>query len=108
MSRQGTSGNDVIFATGGSDVLTGGGGHDQFVFKPTGGPNSAQHTITDFNTTTDTLDLRQFYPVISASALPTELQVGNDTLVTLDSQDTLLLKNVTASNLHASDFIVHA
>jgi large repetitive protein len=103
----GTSGNDVIFATGGSDVLTGGGGQDQFVFKPTGGPSSVQHTITDFNAATDTLDLRQFQN-ISTSSLPTELQVGNDTLVTLDSQDTLLLKNVAASSLHASDFIVHA
>ena len=102
----GTSGNDVIFATGGSDVLTGGGGQDQFVFKPTGGSTAVQHTITDFNAATDTLDLRQF-PTISASALPSETQVGNDTLVTLDSQDTLLLKNVVVSNLHASDFIVH-
>jgi len=104
----GTSGNDVIFATGGSDVLTGGGGLDQFVFKPTGGPNPVQHMITDFNAATDTLDLRQFYPVISTSALPSEHQIGNDTLVTLDSQDTILLKNVVASSLHANDFIVHA
>jgi RTX calcium-binding nonapeptide repeat (4 copies) len=102
----GTSGNDVIFATGGSDVLTGGGGQDQFVFKPTGGSNPVQHVITDFNAATDTLDLRQFAG-ISSSALPTGLQVGNDTLITLDSQDSLLLKNVTASSLHASDFIVH-
>jgi hypothetical protein len=103
----GTSGNDVIFATGGSDALTGGGGQDQFVFKPTVGLNPVQHVITDFNAATDTLDLRQFAG-ISSSALPTGTQVGNDTLITLDSQDSLLLKNVAASSLHASDYIVHA
>jgi large repetitive protein len=107
VTNAGTSGNDVIFATGGSDVLTGGGGQDQFVFKPTTGSTSVQHTITDFNAAIDTIDLRQF-PAISASTLPSEVQVGNDTLVTLDSHDTLLLKNVAASSLHASDFIVHS
>jgi hypothetical protein len=107
-ASQGTAGNDVIFASGSADVLTGGGGADQFVFKPAGGTSSVQHTITDFSASTDTVDLRQFYPTLSASVLPTETQVGNDTLVTLDSQDTLLLKNVNVSSLHASDFILHA
>ena len=87
-------------------MLTGGGGQDQFVFKPTTGSTSVQHTITDFNAAIDTIDLRQF-AAISASAPPSEVQVGNDTLVTLDSHDTLLLKNVAASSLHANDFIVH-
>jgi hypothetical protein len=103
----GTSGNDVIFATGGSDVLTGGGGQDQFVFKPTVGSTPVQHTITDFDPSIDTIDVRQFANITAAS-LPTEIQVGNDTLVTLDANDTLLLKNVVAANLHAGDFIVHA
>ena len=29
-----------------------------------------------------------------------------DTLITLDSHETLLLKNVIATNLHSSDFII--
>jgi hypothetical protein len=45
---------------------------------------------------------------VSASNLPIETQQGRDTLVTLDSHDTVLLKNVLAINMHASDFIVHA
>jgi hypothetical protein len=36
-----------------------------------------------------------------------ESQQGNDTLITLDSHDTLLLKNVALVNLHANDFILH-
>ena len=66
-----------------------------------------QHTITDFVTGLDKIDLRQFSN-LSSSLLPTETQQGSDTLITLDSHDTLLLKNVAAVSLHASDFIVHA
>ena len=104
---QGTPGNDVIFATGNQDTLTGGGGHDQFVFKPTSSGPAVEHTITDFAVNLDTIDVRLFSN-ISASALPLETQQGSDTLITLDSHDTILLKNVLASSLTTSDFIVHA
>jgi Ca2+-binding RTX toxin-like protein len=87
-------------------MLTGGGGQDQFVFAPSSNP-SVLHTITDFVEGIDKIDLCQFGN-ISSTSLPSETQVGNDTLITLDSNDTLLLKNVVASNLHAADFIVHA
>jgi Ca2+-binding RTX toxin-like protein len=107
ITLQGTPGKDVIFATGNTDTLTGGGGQDQFVFKPTSSPTTVEHTITDFNTALDTLDVRQFAG-ITASALPVETQQGGDTLVTLDAHDTVLLKNVLATSLHAGDFIVHA
>ena len=104
ITLQGTSGKDVILATTSQDVLTGGAAQDQFVFAPTSGP-SVQHTITDLLAGVDKVDVRQFSN-ISASALPTETQQGSDTLITLDSNDTLLLKNVAAISLHASDFIV--
>jgi hypothetical protein len=104
---KGTPGNDVIFSGGGSDVLTGGGGADQFVFKPTSGTNPVQHVITDFSAPIDTIDLRQFAGV-STSAPPSESQVGNDTIITIDSTDSVLLKNVLATSLHASNFILHA
>jgi hypothetical protein len=105
----GTAGKDVIFGTGFGDVLTGGGGQDQFVFKPTSGPMIAQHSITDFVSGLDKIDVRQFTSFSATDqALATEtLQKGNDTLITLDNTDTLLLKNVVATHLHAADFIVH-
>ena len=106
ITLQGTSGKDVILATNSQDVLTGGAAQDQFVFAPTSSGPSVQHTITDFLAGMDKIDVRQFSN-ISASALPTETQQGNDTLITLDSNDTLLLKNVAATNLHASDYIFH-
>jgi Ca2+-binding RTX toxin-like protein len=101
----GTAGKDVIFATGNSDILTGGGGQDQFVFKPTSGEDAVQHTITDFVAGLDKIDLRLFHNITSLDGV-SETQSGNDTLVTLDSHDSLLLKNVVAANLHANDFII--
>jgi hypothetical protein len=105
ITLQGTSGKDVILATNSQDVLTGGAAQDQFVFAPTSSGPSVQHTITDFAAGVDKIDVRQFSN-ISASALPIETQQGSDTLITLDSHDTLLMKNVAAISLHASDFIV--
>jgi hypothetical protein len=67
-----------------------------------------QHTITDFISGVDKLDVRQFSGLTSTT-LPTEAQQGADVLVTLDGHDTLLLKNVQVSSLHGgSDFILHA
>jgi Ca2+-binding RTX toxin-like protein len=105
ITLQGTAGKDVILATNSQDVLTGGAAQDQFVFAPTSSGPSVQHTITDFAVGVDKIDVRQFSN-ISVSALPAETQQGSDTLITLDSNDTLLLKNVAAISLHASDFIV--
>jgi hypothetical protein len=109
VNLQGTNGKDVIIATNGPDTLTGNGGADQFVFKPTGA--LVQHTITDFNASLDTIDLRQFgSTVVSASDLIAQhlSQQGNDALLTVDNLDSILLKNVQASSLHTSDFIVHS
>jgi Calx-beta domain-containing protein/hemolysin type calcium-binding protein len=104
---QGTSGKDAIFATTGQDVLAGLAARDQFVFAPTSSTPPVQHTITDFAAGVDTIDVRQFSN-ISASALPTETQQGSDTLITIDSNDTQLLKGIAATSLHASDFLFHA
>ena len=65
-----------------------------------------QHTITDFTAGLDKIDLRQFGNIAALTDL-TEVQQGSDTLITLDSHDTLLLKNVAAASLSANDFILH-
>ena len=80
----------------------------QFVFSDTSsGP--VQHTITDFETTLDRLDLRQFSAIHTMADInPVLQQVGNDTLITLDGNDTILLQNVLIANIHASNFIFHA
>ncbi len=94
-----------------SDTQTADGAMDQFVFAPTTGTTPAQHTIINFNPNLDTINLQQFgKTVISAADLIANhtSQVGNDTLITVDSSDSILLKNVHAANLHTSDFLVHA
>ncbi len=119
----GTSGKDVIFATDTNDTLTGGGAKDQFVFAPglmydsNGQPvTDFSHTITDFTVGLDKIDLRQFSDVSSMSSLAITQQQNGDTLITwnqevtlqsgpIQEHESLLLKNVIAANLQASDFI---
>lgn len=127
VTLQGTSGKDVIFATDTNDTLTGGGAKDQFVFAPgvlydeNGQPaTNFSHTITDFTTGLDKIDLRQFSDVNSISNLTiAQQQDSGDTLITWHQQvtqpegapvtenESLLLNNVIAANLKASDFIFH-
>ncbi|WP_167533108.1 Ig-like domain-containing protein [Bradyrhizobium cajani] len=106
ITLQGTAGNDVIFATNSADTLAGGTGLDQFVFAPASA-SPIMHTISDFTVGIDKLDVRQFSG-LSASSLPSEVQVGNDTLLSLGANDSILLKNIVATSLHATDFIFHA
>ena len=61
----GTSGKDVIFATGHTDTLTGGASADQFVFAPETNPSA--DTITDFKAGEDHIDLRAFSFVDSSN-----------------------------------------
>ncbi|WP_247834400.1 VCBS domain-containing protein [Bradyrhizobium sp. 200] len=104
----GTSGKDVIFATGHTDTLTGGVNADQFVFTPE--INTSADTITDFKPDEDHIDLRAFSFVDSSNIagwLGTHAATsGADTLLSLNSGDSITLKNVALASLHASDFIV--
>ncbi|WP_426422459.1 Ig-like domain-containing protein [Bradyrhizobium genosp. A] len=118
ITLQGTGGKDVIFATETGDTLIGGGGKDQFVFAPGASGADAQHTIVDFAAGLDKIDLRQFSDVSSMNNLTITQQSGN-TLVTWQQQvaqpesatvtehESILLKNVIAAKLQASDFILH-
>jgi VCBS repeat-containing protein len=99
----GTAEKDVIFATGHNDTLTGGAKSDQFVFQPE--DTASADTITDFNTAEDRIDLRSFTTIQSMDDITVAHQGTNDTLVTLDTGDTILLQNVAAVN--AGNFIFH-
>ncbi|WP_213287080.1 VCBS domain-containing protein [Bradyrhizobium sp. sGM-13] len=109
VTLNGTSGKDVIFATGYADTLTGGEGADQFVFTPEVSPNT--DTIMNFAPGRDHIDLRAFAAVDSSTvsnwlANPLNQINSTDVRFTLDTNDTVILKNVVLANLHASDFIV--
>ncbi|WP_441258532.1 FecR domain-containing protein [Bradyrhizobium sp. 521_C7_N1_3] len=103
---EGTDGKDVIFATESSDTLIGGGAKDQFVFAPTSSQSAVQHSVDDFEVGLDKIDLRQFGGISSLDDVNIAPQSG-DALITLDNHETILLKNVIAQNLKASDFIFH-
>jgi hypothetical protein len=129
----GTTGNDtltahaggvnILFGGGSSDTLianhSGAGGNDAFVFLP----NIGQETIQNFQSGADKLDISQIPGVDAAniaswlSSHTTSVNSNRDTLIDLlasdpttthHSNETVLLKNIALSNLHASDFIVHA
>nr|WP_246504522.1 VCBS domain-containing protein [Bradyrhizobium agreste] len=123
VTLEGTDGKDVIFATDTNSTLTGGQAKDQFVFAPgllydgNGQPvTDFSHTITDFTVGLDKIDLRQFSDVGCKSDLAIVQQQNGDTLITWNQEvsqqsgpvlehESLLLKNVVAANLQASDFI---
>ena len=103
---QGTSGKDVIFATEGNDTLTGGAAKDQFVFTDTSW-GLVQHVVTDFETPLDKIDLRAFTSIASMSQIDVD-QVGSNTVITIDTNDSILLHNVQAANLHTGNFLFHS
>ncbi|WP_439372828.1 VCBS domain-containing protein [Bradyrhizobium sp. DASA03120] len=104
----GAAGKDVIFATDSSDTLIGGGAKDQFVFAPTSAQQTAQHTVNDFEVGLDKIDLRQFTSLTSWMQVSLLAgQQGDDTLLTLDNNDKILLKNTVVGSLNAGDFILH-
>ncbi|MBR0829091.1 FecR domain-containing protein [Bradyrhizobium manausense] len=105
ITLEGTDGKDVIFATESSDTLIGGAAKDQFVFAPGSPLVIVEHTVKDFEVGVDKIDLRLFDGVDSWTDV-NKTQVGNDTVLTVEDHDTILLKNVLASSLSAGDFIV--
>jgi Ca2+-binding RTX toxin-like protein len=93
----GGRGDDFLYGGGGDDVMTGGQGHDHFVIEWL----SNRDTITDFsNQDTIVFDA----PGVDAFSDLTVVAVGNDTLVTWGTSDSLLLQGVKPNQLSASDF----
>lgn len=102
---RGSSGNNVITGLAGNDKLTGAGGDDTFVFLPgfgndtitdfMAGPNSGPHDLIAFDHTI----FADFDAVAAASA-----QVGANTVITVDAQNTVTLVNVSLGSLHHDDF----
>jgi Ca2+-binding RTX toxin-like protein len=100
----GGGGNDLIHGETGNDTLTGGSGSDAFFFASGFGKD----VIIDFaagSGLTDTVDLQlgtafdTFAEVISSAA-----QAGSDTVITVDVNNTITLKNVNKSALVSDDF----
>jgi Ca2+-binding RTX toxin-like protein len=106
---RGTSGNDTITGSAwndtlaggaGNDTLSGGGGDDVFVFRA----GLGQDTVTDFTAGHDVLEFRDGVFADAASALAAATTSGNDTIITIDATNSVLLQNVALTSLHTGDF----
>ncbi|MEL7430011.1 MAG: calcium-binding protein, partial [Pseudomonadota bacterium] len=98
----GGAGNDYIIGMEDDDILTGGQGNDVFLYKDLFGAD----IITDFEAgagRTDRiwLDLDD----INGMADLTIVDQGNDTLITVGDYGTILLEDVSSTDLHSDDFI---
>ena len=101
----GTSGNNVIHGLAGNDRLTGAGGNDTFAFAEnfgrdtvtdfTAGPNSGPHDLIAFEQTI----FADYDAVMAATS-----QVGTNTVITVDADNSVTLLNINMSNLHRDDF----
>ncbi|KLN58901.1 hypothetical protein WH96_20520 [Kiloniella spongiae] len=100
---KGEEGNDSLIGGVGNDILEGGTGNDSFIFKE----NLSHDTITDFvagvgsedSIRIEGLNISTFDAVIQLAE-----QVGNDTVINIDDDNSITLKDVQKTALHADDF----
>ena len=98
----GNSRNNALTGAGGDDVLAGGLGNDAFKY----GPGSGNDTISDFTPgpqSPDILDFTDYAGIDGVGDISLKSQ-GVDTLLTLPGGETILLKGVSPSSLHADDY----
>ncbi|PDS71388.1 hypothetical protein CO667_34185 [Rhizobium sp. L43] len=99
----GTTGADTIQAGAGDDTLVSLAGNDTFVFRS----NFGHDILTDFAAgagSVDVIDLGSDVFADFASVMAAATQVGADTLIIHDANNSILLKNVALANLHQDDF----
>ena len=81
-------------------MLTGNNGNDTFVFGPTFGKD----VVTDFSHG-DHVEFDGAFA--NFQAIQTAMhQVGADTVISLGADHSITLQHVTATSLHASDFVL--
>lgn len=94
----GGKGADTLYGGRGNDTLTGGAGNDTFVIEA----NSGNDHITDF-ANREVIVFHGVSGVDDFSDL-TLTKVGNDTLITWGTSDSLTVEGYKPNQLHASDF----
>ena len=96
----GGDGDDIFYLIGDRNILTGGGGSDQFWFALAEIPNDFD-TVTDFEVDVDIIGIGGLDVGFSDLTLT---QQGNDTLISSNEADLGLLLNVDSTQLDENDF----
>ncbi|MBY5740416.1 calcium-binding protein, partial [Rhizobium leguminosarum] len=100
----GGSGSNTLTGGAGNDILTGGAAADVFVYSL----NWGHDTITNFVATGSAHDVISIDHNIFAdweSLFAASSQNGNDTIVTADIDNTIVLRNVALTSLDSGDFL---
>ena len=96
--------DEAVIGHGGDDHLYGYGGDDLFVF----GSSDGNDVIEDFVAGAGTDDVIEFHNISGfdsfASVLNAATDQSNDTLITIDTDNSILIKNVSMAELHQDDF----
>ncbi|GKQ51418.1 VCBS domain-containing protein [Bradyrhizobium sp. Ce-3] len=98
----------TLTGTSDKDVFFGSGYQDKFVFAP----NFNHDTILNFTPGQDQIDLSTVTSASTFSSwfdqyVATSPTNSADTLITIDSADTITLHNVSKASLSQNDFIIH-
>jgi Ca2+-binding RTX toxin-like protein len=101
----GNAGNDTLIGGLGNDILYGQdhygpGGNNTFVF----GPGFGQDRVMDFQAGQDTLQFSPSLLTSFAGAMADAKQVGANTVITVDPNDSVTLVSVNMSSLTSSNF----
>ena len=98
---------DTLVAGSGSDVMTDNGvGFTNFEFKQGTGHDVVNGFIAGSGAGHDYIRLDNYGFTNFAQVQPLLSQAGSDVLLTLSSTDSVLIKNVSLTNLTASDFLL--
>jgi len=101
----GTGGDDTLFGAEGNDTLFGDTGDDLFIFTD-GAGNDTVNDFTAGAATDDVLDVSAFGFATEANAIAAATQVGADTVIQLDADDSVTLLGVNAGLLNDDDFLI--
>jgi hypothetical protein len=104
MHDPGPAAVETVVASAPNQTLTGAGTNDTFVFNFSAIGND---TVTNFHPATDTLQFVSAMFANAQAALNATLDDGHgNTIISLDSHDTITLAGVVKAQLHAADFHV--
>ncbi len=101
------AGNDIVLGSKGNDTFWGGTGQDTFRFQAMNGRDVILDFATGiFGTGADKLDLRGTAITNYLTLIDSTHQIGNDTVITLDGQNSITLKNTTIWHLSVENFLM--